>query len=321
MQKEIEETYNRIKNMINHTPIMKSSTLDQMVNANCFLKLESFQKTGSFKIRGAYNAISNLSDERKKKGVTTHSSGNFAQALSLAANLAGVKAVVVMPESATKIKVAATKGYGADVVLCGNKPEDREKTTQKLIDEYGYTLVHPSNDMDVIYGQSTAAYELIKEKGNLDYIFAPCGGGGLLSGTALASKALSSGTKVVGVEPEMADDAYKSFKDGKIYPSLHPETIADGLKTSLGSNTFKIIRENVEDIILVSEEEIIEAMEFLWSRMKLVVEPSGAVSLAGVLSGKLEFNREKIGIIISGGNIDLTDFFEILRKKIKKEKE
>ncbi|MHA1408069.1 MAG: threonine/serine dehydratase [Candidatus Heimdallarchaeaceae archaeon] len=269
---KIKETYTRIKDVINRTPVMTSTTLDRMTGARCFLKLESFQKTGSFKFRGAYNAITSLSEQLKKKGVTTHSSGNHAQALSLASKIAGTKAVVVMPKNAPKIKILATKGYGAEVVFCGTKPKDREKATQKLI-----------NNMDIIYGQSTSTYELINEVETLDFVFAPCGGGGLLSGTALAAKAMLPHVNVIGVEPKNADDAYRSIRDGKIYPSLHPNTIADGLRTSLGTNTFKIIRKKVDKIITVKEEEIVNAMEFLWTRMKLVVEPSGAVSLAGVL--------------------------------------
>ena len=318
MLNKVEETYNRIKDRINQTPVMKSSTLNEMFNCNCYFKLENFQKTGSFKIRGALNALTNLTPELKAKGVTTHSSGNFAQALSLASSSAEVKAVVVMPENAPKIKVAATKNYGAEVIFCGNKPGDREKAVQELIDKYGYTLIHPSNDIDIIYGQGTATYELIKEVGKLDYVFAPCGGAGLLSGTAIAAKSLNKETKVIGVEPKNADDAYKSLRDGRIYPSIDPRTIADGLKTQLGDITFKIVQEYVDEIITITEEEIVDAMEFLWSRMKLVVEPSGAVSLAGVMSGKIEVQSKNVGIIISGGNTDLTDYFEGWREKVEK---
>ena len=317
MHNEIEETYNRIKGSINHTPVMTSSTLNKMVGCNCFLKLENFQKTGSFKIRGASNAIANLSEEQKKKGVTTHSSGNFAQALSLAASLAGVKAVVVMPDNAPQIKVDATKGYGAEIVFCGSEPGDREEVADELVEKYGYTFIHPSNDLDIIYGQGTATHELIKEVGELDVVFAPCGGAGLLSGTALAAKHFSENTKVIGVEPSNADDAYRSLRDGKIYPSINPKTIADGLKTQFGNNTFKIVQQHVDEIITVTEEEIVEAMDFLWSRMKLVVEPSGAVSLAGVMSEKIDIKSKNIGIIISGGNTDLTNYFEEWRDKVK----
>lgn len=316
MSEIIEETYQRIKEAINLTPVMQSTTLNRLLEANCYLKMESLQKTGSFKFRGAFNAVSCLSSEQKEKGVITHSSGNHAQALSLASTKAGVYAVIVMPENAPKTKVAATKEYGADIIFCGSKPGDREETAQDLIDQHGYTLIHPSDNLNIIHGQGTSAYELIKEIGYLDYIFAPCGGGGILSGTALAAKWLNKETNVIGVEPRNADDAYRSYKEGKIYPSINPNTIADGLRTQLGPNTFRIIRENVNDIITVTEEEIVDAMEFLWTRMKLVVEPSGAVSLAGAFSKKHELKSKKVGIIISGGNIDTTDFFEILRKRI-----
>lgn len=316
MGRSVERVYNRIKSTINNTPVMTSTTLNEISNAKCYLKMESFQKTGSFKFRGAFNAISCLSAEQKVKGVTTHSSGNHAQALSLAAKIAGVKAVIVMPENAPKIKVAATKGYGAEVIFCGSKPTDREEVSNELIKKHGYTLIHSSNDLDVIHGQGTSSYELIKEVGELDYVFAPCGGGGLVSGTAIATKGLCPNAKVIGVEPKNADDAFRSFRDGKRYLVENPNTIADGLRTSLGTNTFEIIRDKVDDIITVTEDEIVEAMEFLWSRMKLIVEPSGAVSLAGVLSSKIELESKRVGIIISGGNIDLTDFFEHIRNKI-----
>ncbi|MHA1200325.1 MAG: pyridoxal-phosphate dependent enzyme [Candidatus Heimdallarchaeaceae archaeon] len=317
MGRSVEEVYSRIKSTINKTPVMTSTTLNELVGAECFLKMESFQKTGSFKFRGAFNSITCLTDDQKARGVTTHSSGNHAQALALAAKIAVVKAVIVMPENAPKIKVAATKGYGAEVIFCGNKPIDRERASDELIEKHGYTLIHPSNDLDIIHGQGTSAYELIKEIGELDYVFAPCGGGGILSGTAISTKGLCPNAKVIGVEPKNADDAYRSFRDGKRYLVENPNTIADGLRTSLGTNTFKIITEKVEDIITVTEDEIISAMEFLWSRMKLVVEPSGAVSLAGVMSGKEEINSKRVGIIISGGNIDLTEFFKLIKAKIK----
>ena len=316
MTRSVDVVYNQIKSTINRTPVMTSTTLDELVDAKCFLKMESFQKTGSFKFRGAFNAITCLTDEQKAKGVTTHSSGNHAQALSLAAKMAGVKAVIVMPQSAPKIKVAATKGYGAEVIFCGNKPTDREEASDELIKKHGYTLIHPSNDLDIIYGQSTSAYELIKEVGELDYVFAPCGGGGILSGTSISTKYLCPDAKVIGVEPKNADDAFRSFRDGKRYTVENPNTIADGLRTSLGTNTFRIITEKVEEIITVTEEEIVSAMEFIWSRMKLVVEPSGAVSLAGVLSDKIDIKSKKVGIIISGGNVDLTDFFKLIKGKI-----
>ncbi len=257
--------------------------------------------------------MSQLSPKQKKRGVITHSSGNHAQALALAAKLLGIKAVIVMPKNASPAKIAATKGYGAEIVTCGSHPTDREKAVIPLIKKYGYTLIHPSNDLKIIAGAGTAAYELIKKVGKLDYVFSPVGGGGLLSGTAIATKGLLPPAKVIGVEPKNADDAYQSFKAGKIIQVKNPNTIADGLRTSLGSNTFRIISEKVDQIITVSEKEIVDAMQFLWERMKLVVEPSGAVSLAGVLSNRMELASKIVGIIISGGNIDLTCFFATFR--------
>ncbi len=260
--------------------------------------------------------MSQLSPEQKKKGVITHSSGNNAQELALAARLLGIKAVIVMPEDASTVKVEATKGYGAEIVTCGSHPSDREKAVVPLIEKHGYTLIHPSNDLEIIAGAGTAAYELIREEGDLDYVFCPVGGGGLLSGTAVATKGLIPSAKVVGVEPKNADDAYQSLKAGRIIQVKNPDTIADGLRSSLGNNTFRIIREKVDQIIAVSETEIADAMQFIWERMKLVVEPSGAVSLAGVLSGKVELTSKRVGIIISGGNIDLSDFFARFRQVI-----
>lgn len=313
---EIRATYERIKDVIHKTPVHTSSTLNHMVNAKCFFKCENFQKMGAFKFRGAYNALSLLDPEKRKKGVVTDSSGNHAQALALAARYFGVKATVVMPETAPKVKVQAVKGYGGEVVFCKPSMESRKNTVKKLIEEHGYTLVHSSNDINIIHGAGTATLELLSEVKDLDYVFAPVGGGGLLSGTALAIKELSPSTKVIGVEPKMADDAYRSFKEGKLYPSTYPPTIADGLRTGLGDFTFSIIKENVDDIILVSEEAIVNAMQFIYERMKLVVEPSGAVSLAGVMSKQIDVSNKRIGIIISGGNIDLSAFFDMLRARI-----
>ncbi|NHK32117.1 MAG: pyridoxal-phosphate dependent enzyme [Asgard group archaeon] len=313
---KVEAAYERIKDYVNNTPVMTSSTLNQMVDATCYFKCENFQKIGAFKFRGAVNTLLQLSDEEKKRGVITHSSGNHAQALSLAAKIVGIKAVIVMPKNAPKVKVAATRGYGAEIVVCGSKPGNREEAVIPLMKKYGYTLVHPSDDPRIFQGAGTAAYELIKEVGELDFIFAPVGGGGLLSGTSIASKGLLPKAKVIAVEPKNADDAYRSFKEGKIYPSINPNTIADGLRTQLGPNTFKVVMEKVDDIITVSESEIVDAMQFLWERMKLVIEPSGAVSLAGVLSNQIDLKGKQVGIILSGGNIDLTDFFNIIRDKI-----
>ncbi len=317
---EVEAAYERIKQIVNPTPVMTSSTLNEITSSEVFIKCENFQKTGSFKFRGALNALSQLSPSQKEKGVITHSSGNHAQALALAGKLLGIKTVIVMPDNASSVKVAATKGYGAEIIACGSRPADRENAVEPLIKRTGYTLVHPSNDLEIIAGAGTVVYELIKEVGDLDYVFSPVGGGGLLSGTAIAAKGLLSSSKIIGVEPKNADDAFQSIKAGKIIRVKNPTTIADGLRTSLGSNTFRVIREKVDEIITVSEKEIVDAMQFLWERMKLVVEPSGAVSLAGVLSKQIDLRSERVGIIISGGNIDLTDFFAKIRQGIKPSK-
>ncbi|MBK5114536.1 MAG: threonine/serine dehydratase [Candidatus Heimdallarchaeota archaeon] len=313
---KVEAAYERIKQFVNKTPVMTSTTLNEKLDCECYFKCESFQKIGAFKFRGALNTILQLSKQEKERGVITHSSGNHAQALALAAKIAGIKAVIVMPENAPQVKVNATRGYGAEIIVCGSKPGDREEAVKPLIEKYGYSLVHPSDDLTIIQGAGTSAYELIKEVGELDYVFAPVGGGGFLSGTAIATKGLLPKSKVIAVEPKNADDAYRSFKEGKIFPSINPNTIADGLRTQLGPNTFKVVREYVDDIILVSEEEIVDAMQFLWERMKLVIEPSGAVSLAGVLSKQVNIKNKRVGIMISGGNIDLTDFFTKIKSSI-----
>jgi threonine dehydratase len=271
---------------------------------------------GAFKFRGAVNTLLQLSSQEKEKGIIAHSSGNHAQAVSLAASLLKIKAVIVMPSNSPEVKVCATKEYGAEVVFCGNKPEDRAEATQKLINENEYTLIHPYDNDNIINGAGTAVLELIKEVNKLDYVFCPVGGGGLLSGTALATKGISPETKVIAVEPSNADDAYRSFKGGKIYPSINPNTIADGLRTALSERTFAIIKEKVDEIITVSEEEIIEAMKFLWERMKLVIEPSGAVAVAGILSDKINLVDKKAGVIISGGNVDLSSFFKEIESKV-----
>nr|MDO8083823.1 threonine/serine dehydratase [Candidatus Sigynarchaeum springense] len=313
---EIEDAYKRIKDTINKTPVMTSRTLDDRVGAKVFCKCENFQRMGAFKMRGAFNTISQLSNEEKAKGVITHSSGNHAQALALSARILGVKAVVVMPKGSPQVKIDATRGYGAEVVLCENTLASREETTNKLIAEHGYTLVHPYNNDDIIRGAGTAAYELIKEVGNLDLVFCPVGGGGLLSGTSIATKGLCPASKVIAVEPKNADDAFKSFQAGKVIENKTTNTIADGLRTNLCERTFAIIRQNVDQVILVKEHEIVGAIRFLWERMKIVVEPSGAVSLAGLLSGQVAVEGKRVGVILSGGNIDLGEFFHLLQSRI-----
>lgn len=323
MIEKIKAAYDRLNGIAIRTPIMTSGTLNNLTSAEIFLKCENFQKVGAFKFRGAYNAMSQLTDSEKSKGVITHSSGNHAQALALAANKLGINSIVVMPETSPKVKKDAVRNYGAKIVECKPTLQDREETTKKLIEEHGFTFIHPYNNWNIIYGAGTAAYELLEDVKDLDIILAPVGGGGLLSGTSLASKNFSTETsskiKVYGVEPLNADDAYRSFMTGKIVPSENPNTIADGLLTSLGEKTFETIKKNVDGIITVSEKEILDAMRFLWERMKIVVEPSGAVSVAGVLCRELEkeIKNKRVGVIISGGNIDLSLFFNSYKNKIK----
>jgi len=309
----------RIAGVIDKTPVMTSRTLNARVGAEIFFKCENFQRIGAFKFRGAFNTVSQLSPEERARGVITHSSGNHAQALALAARTAGIKAVIVMPKWSPLVKVNATRDtYGAEVVLCENTIEARHQTTAQLIDRHGYTLVHPYDNDNIICGAGTAAVELLQEVGDLDFLFAPVGGGGLLSGTALAARGFSPHIKVYGSEPRLVDDASRSLEAGQIMTNQQIDSIADGLLTNLCERTFAIIRLNVEDIVTVAEEQILGAMRWLWERMKMVVEPSGAVSLAAVLSGQVPLAGHRIGIIISGGNIDLDGFFTLLQGKIKK---
>lgn len=314
---EIKQTYERIKDYINKTPVITSRTLNKITKTQIFLKCENLQRVGAFKMRGAVNAVSQLSEGKKKKGVITHSSGNHAQAVALSAKLLDIDATIVMPETSPKVKINATRDtYDANVVLCENSLEARQKTTNDLIQKHGYTLIHPYDNENVIAGAGTAAYELLHEISDLDMILAPVGGGGLLSGTSIATKGFNSDIKVYGVEPENVDDAYRSFQSGKIKENETINSIADGLLTNLSERTFSIITSNVDQIITVSEKEILNAMRFIWERMKLVVEPSGACSLAGVLSEKIPIKEKRIGVIISGGNVELNDFFEKYEAKI-----
>jgi len=289
---------------------MQSRTLDAMTKSKrVFVKCENFQRTGSFKFRGAWNCISQISFKEREKGIIAHSSGNFAQAVALVAKILGIKATVVMPKNATSSKIEATKGYRAKILFSESTLEDRAKLTQEQIDLHNYKLIHPFDDHNVIFGGGTTALEFIN----------PIGGGGLISGCSIAAKGLDPRIKIIGVEPKNADDAYQSFKLGKRIPVVNPNTIADGLRTSVGEKTFPIIQDLVSEIITVTEQQIIDAMKFYWERMKLVVEPSGAVPLAGLLYGDIDpsfIKNKKIGLIISGGNIDLTDFFTTLQQKL-----
>jgi threonine dehydratase len=303
----IRQAHARIRPHIHRTPVLTSSALNQMCSAEIFFKCENFQKAGAFKIRGAANAVFSLSDNQAKTGVATHSSGNFAAALALAARSRGIRAYVVMPTSTPTVKKAAVEGYGASITFCEATLEAREKGVAGLIDRTGAAFVHPYNDYRIIAGQGTAALELVEEAPELDIVIAPVGGGGLISGTAIAVRSVSPKTLIMAAEPKMADDAYRSFKAGKIIPSNNPKTISDGLRTSLGDLTFPIIMKRVSDIVTVSEQETVDAMRHIWERMKIIVEPSASVGFAAVLARRCELAGKKIGIILSGGNVDLTD--------------
>lgn len=284
---------------------MTCAGLDQMVGARLFFKCENFQKVGAFKFRGATNAVFSLPEREVIRGVATHSSGNHGAALALAARNRGVKAYVVMPENSSKVKKAAVASYGAEITFCEATLQARERTLAKVVEETGATFVHPYNDYRIIAGQGTAALELLEEIADLDVVMAPIGGGGLMSGTALTVSELSPKTKIIGAEPEGADDAYRSIQEGRILPSVNPRTICDGLLTSLGDKTFPIIRERVNEIVTVSDEVIIQAMRHIWERMKIIIEPSAAVPFGALLESKIDLKGKRIGIIISGGNVDL----------------
>jgi len=301
----IQRAYQRIKPYINHTPVLTCKSLNRIVNANIYFKCENFQKVGAFKFRGATNAVFSLSEKEVANGVATHSSGNHAQALALAAQERGVKAYIVMPSNSPQVKREAVEGYGGEIIFCEPTLEARETRLAKVIKDTDAKFIHPYNDQDVIAGQGTAALELLEEINNLDVVMAPVGGGGLLSGTAITVFNISPETKVVGAEPEGADDAYRSFYKGKLFPSINPKTIADGLLTSLGDITFPIIRKYVHQIVTVSEEAIISAMRLIWERMKIIIEPSAAVPFGALLERKVNLEGSRIGVIISGGNVDL----------------
>jgi threonine dehydratase len=302
---ELSAIQTSVKPFISRTPVLKSSGIDILTGCEILFKCENFQKTGSFKIRGASCAVNSLAASELNKGVITHSSGNFAQALAYAAKLRGIKAVIVMPENVTPVKRDAVITYGAEIIYSGNKPEDRENKCGEVMAKSGAVFIHPSNDINVIKGHSTCAAEIIDQAGKLDYIVVPVGGGGLISGISLGFNLLSPGTKIIGAEPANAGDAYESLREGKIIPQTNPDTIADGLRTSLGPVTFPIIQQFVSEIILVSEEEIISAMRVIWERMKIIAEPSSAVTLAAILKNKDQFAGKKVGAVISGGNVDL----------------
>ena len=300
----IIQAHGRIRPYIHRTPVMTSVGVDEAVGAKIFFKCENFQNVGAFKARGAMNAALNLLPEQLVKGLATHSSGNHAQAVARAASILGIKSYIVMPYTAPEIKRKGVLGYGGVIFECEPTLEAREKTLADVIKDTGAFEIHPFNNYDVMAGQATAAKELFEEVNDLDYVVAPVGGGGLLSGTALTAKYFSPNTKVIAGEPEGADDTFRSMQSGKRELS-QANSIADGLLTSLGDKTFPIIHENVKQVITVSDAEIIAAMRFIWERMKIIIEPSCAVPFASVLKAKEQFKNKRIGIILSGGNVDL----------------
>ncbi|NGX84590.1 pyridoxal-phosphate dependent enzyme [Aequorivita sp. KMM 9714] len=304
-QREVEEAYERVKPYVHNTPVLKSSFLNELSGAEIYFKCENFQRMGAFKMRGAVNAILQLSEAQKRAGVVTHSSGNFAQALSLAAKNLGVKAYIVMPKNAPQVKKEAVKGYGGIITESESTPIAREQEAERIQNETAATFIHPSNDKNVILGNAISALELLKTHQNLDYLFAPVGGGGLIAGTSVAVKYFGKNCNTIGGEPFEVDDAFRSLQTGKIEFNETTNTIADGLKTSLGDVNFPIIKNLVSEIIRVEETEIISAMKLIWERLKIVVEPSSAVALAALLRERERFQKKKIGIIISGGNVDL----------------
>lgn len=304
-KQELQDSLDRIKPYIHRTPVMTSELLNQISGADIYFKCENFQKMGAFKMRGAANAILNLSDEQKLKGVVTHSSGNFAQAVSLSARNAGVNAYIVMPSNAPEVKKEAVRSYGGQITECEPLIEARQAEADKIVASTGATFLHPSNDLDVILGQGTSALELLEDHPDLEYILAPVGGGGLVAGCALAAHNFGSNCKTIGGEPLEADDAYRSLQSGVIEKNESANTVADGLRTHLGDINFPIIQKHVEKIIRVDESEIIHAMKLIWERMKIIIEPSCAVPFAAVLKEPETFQGKKIGIVLSGGNVDL----------------
>lgn len=301
----IRAAHTRIRQQIHRTPIFTSESIDQMTGAHLFFKCENLQKTGSFKFRGATNAVLSLTDEEAKRGVVTVSSGNHAAAISLAARRRGIPAWIVMPGTAPRAKRQAVESYGGRVTECEYSVASRDAACKILQEKTGAVLIHPYNNPQVIAGQGTATIELLEDVLDLDIIITPVSGGGLLSGTSIAAKSMRPRIRVIGAEPKNADDAYRSFASGKIEPAANTETIADGLRATLCPLTFSILRQHVDEIALVAEEEILSAMRTLWERLKLIVEPSGAVSAAIAIHKKFPVEGKRIGIILSGGNLDL----------------
>jgi threonine dehydratase len=301
----VQKAYLKLREKVHRTPVLSSKKVNQRVGGELYFKCENFQKVGAFKFRGATHAVGELSDEEAADGVATHSSGNHAQAVALAAKQRGIPAHIVMPENAPTVKVNAVRDYGANITFSESTQEGREAALEELVAQTGATFIHPYDNPDIIMGQGSAAIELFEDQPDLDILLAPIGGGGLMSGSAIAASGISPDTKVIGTEPEVANDAYLSFKTGKRHPVQSTDTVADGLRTSLSELTFGCIQQHVDKIVTVTEDEIIEAMRFIWERMKIIIEPSCAVPAAAVFNGKVDVSNKKAGIIITGGNIDL----------------
>ena len=302
---DLKVAHSIIQDHAHVTPVLTSEAVNERAGTSIYFKCENFQKVGAFKFRGACNAIFTLSDEEAAKGVATHSSGNHAQAVALAAKIRGIKAYVVMPKNAPKVKVNAVQGYGAEVTFCEPTLEAREGTLNEVVEKTNATIIHPYNDSRIVAGQGTSAIEFLESHPDLDTIITPVGGGGLLSGTLIAAKHINPAMKVYGAEPEIADDSYRSLKAGSIQPVLSTATIADGLRTQFGALPFSIIKDHVDEIITVSEADIIEAMRFIWERMNMIIEASCAVPVAAVFNLPEKFKGQQVGIIITGGNVDL----------------
>ena len=303
---DVQAAAQRLQGIAHRTPVATSRTLDERLGASLFLKCENLQRMGAFKFRGAYNAVAQLSAQERARGVLTYSSGNHAQATALACRLLGAQATIVMPQNAPRAKRCATEGYGARIVAYDPAREKREDVAERLRRDGDPVLIPPYDHADVIAGQGTAARELIEEAGALDLLLVPCGGGGLLSGSALAARALAPSCRVVGVEPELADDATRSFRTGTLQTVSNPPTIADGARTpSLGTLTFPLVRANVDDMATVSDDDLVRAMRFAFERLKLVVEPTGVLGLAAALAGRVDVRGKRVGVILSGGNVDL----------------
>jgi threonine dehydratase len=301
----IRIAHDRIRPHIHRTPVLTSSRLDAASGASLFFKCENFQKVGAFKARGATNAVFALDEETARRGVATHSSGNHAAALSRAAKLRGIAAYIVMPSNSAKVKVRAVEGYGGQIVFCEPNQQAREEACARVIAETGATLIHPFENEDVMAGQGTISIELLEDVPDLELLLCPVGGGGVLCGTAIAAKSLRPGIKVIAVEPAGADDAAQSFKRHQLVHQEQKNTIADGLRTDLGAANFELVRRYVDDIVTVSDEAIVAAMRAIWETMKVVVEPSGAVPYAAVLEGRVDLRGKRVGLVLTGGNVDL----------------